>query len=72
VQGCEIWIDPLFYYTKFRKELEFKVHCGFPRWLSLLEKKREVLTKQQNTREKNSKMRKKRNEKKNPKKVESG
>jgi len=38
VQDCEILISPLFYCTKFREELEFKVRCGFSPWLFLLKK----------------------------------
>jgi len=45
VQGCEIFINPLFYCPKFREELEFKVCNGFPTWLSLLKNNNKCLWK---------------------------
>jgi len=62
VQGCEILINPLFYCTKFREELEFKVRYGFPPWLSVLKNNNKCLRKKhkkEKTFEKNEKERKK-------------
>ena len=56
VQGCEIFINPLFYCTKFREELEFKVHYGIPPWLSLLKK---IISAYKKTQKKEKKFQKK-------------
>jgi len=39
MQGCEILTNPLFYYTKFGEELDFKVRYEFPPSLSFLKEK---------------------------------
>jgi len=71
VQGCEILINPLFYCTKFREELEFEVRYEFPPWLPFLKKKiNKCLRKKRkkNTKEKNLKAKKRNEKKKNGKK----
>jgi len=40
VKGCEILINSLSYYVKFREELEFKAHYGFALANSFSKKKK--------------------------------